>query len=686
MVSRHFLLVFAWALFLDGGGWAAPSPGQPALPATQVKPLPAGAVARLGTLDQRCYNIGDVCFSPDGKVVRTISDRGSLWCEWDASTGTLRKVRPVKGLDNRHCDFLPDLSAYCLIAEDRVYLVDTLTGKTLAKTKNDSPGALAVRAIAPNGQRVAYNTRQGIAVWDLPTQTTFLLPIEEDKIIPGRLSSSWLVHDVEFSPNGQRIVFVTQDWIGNAGEVTCWDIAARHCLWTTRDKGAFHATTRFSPDGQTLVVNLSSPKGGGNLLQGWDATTGKPLPAWRSPPPQWFRILRGVSSDARLLLYDDYLEGYCLHIWDAHNGKERYKLPHDAYQVAFAPDGKSFVTVRGLLCRWDLASGRVLYRDPSKLGHDSPPELLGFSPDGKRLVSLANSSLLFWDLDRCLAHWIQKGQMSGPALFSPDNKVLFLGFYYSWGSASVWGLDVESGQDKVGLSVDNLFSDFDVRWYDFHLLPGGRIAALARLGVEDDSFYKATGLVTWDIKTGKVLTSLTLPEDMGPDTGLAPDGCTVVGPTKILNTQTKASRPLRLAAGELVEVGRISQDGRLVIGIIYHHQQNQFPSRKGLGVWEMATGKLVGRLPVTDQRRYLLTSDGKSVVVLSEARLAIWDLARRKEVWFRSAPELDGAFHDLAVSPDYRRAATSHALGTILLWDLPRPAGLAAPGGTGSPP
>src|SRR5262249_55916992 len=124
-----------------------------------------------------------------------------------------------------------------------------------------------------------------------------------------------------------------------------------------------------------------------------------------------------------------------------------------------------------------------------------------------------------------------------------------------------------------------------------------------------------------------------------------------------------------------------SPDGKLVAGPIYRRTaQREYPRKDAvaLGVWETATGHRKARLPVKDFEGFQLTKDAATVVVLHADRLAVWDVATGKEVLAHPAPKTDGPWDSqIAVSPDGSLAATTHPLGTILLWDVkpPRPGG-----------
>src|SRR5262249_21355046 len=94
-----------------------------------------------------------------------------------------------------------------------------------------------------------------------------------------------------------------------------------------------------------------------------------------------------------------------------------------------------------------------------------------------------------------------------------------------------------------------------------------------------------------------------------------------------------------------------------------------------VGVWEAVTGKGVAVVEA-GKAEHLALADGRCLVTTDAECLRVWDLATGKERrrWPVPIPGTDAWGRTfvwaLALSPDGRRAFTTLADGTALVWDL----------------
>ncbi|MGH7227374.1 MAG: WD40 repeat domain-containing protein, partial [Gemmataceae bacterium] len=117
---------------------------------------------------------------------------------------------------------------------------------------------------------------------------------------------------------------------------------------------------------------------------------------------------------------------------------------------------------------------------------------------------------------------------------------------------------------------------------------------------------------------------------------------------------------LRFRHGGGIENLLLTPDGKTLVS-------NDYYGTRTVCVWELATGKLLHRLPGTyEQKNIALSPDGKLVAVGQEKAIVLWDLISGKEV--RRLAQAD-AF-GVAFSPDGKILAAGGDDPVIHLWDL----------------
>jgi WD40 repeat protein len=140
-----------------------------------------------------------------------------------------------------------------------------------------------------------------------------------------------------FSPDNSALVVGGQKE-DHSGEVQLWDAQTwklKHAI--KQDK--YVSTVAFSADGKRIASGS-----GGNLVELWDARTGKRI-----------RSLRGVRPGTRCVAFSP--DGQTIaagwgdgqvRLWDVQTGELKATLTGHAdqiYSLAFAPDGKSLASV-----------------------------------------------------------------------------------------------------------------------------------------------------------------------------------------------------------------------------------------------------------------------------------------------------------------------------------------------------
>jgi WD40 repeat protein len=420
--------------------------GQPGLDA-DGDPLPAGAVARLGTARLRhAGRITDLRFTPDGKALLSASNDGSVRL-WDAATG--RELRRWLG-DNAGC-FSPDGKLLATWGKT-AHVWDVATGQELpwspAKDKekdlfwdveaqfSHDGSYLALVGQLRSGQPSDAAPAVVYQVWQVATGKRLLRVVEPQKQYCGRMtwflrpdgtllvpdaSDPGVVRDVgsgkvrfEFRPPGQeqpkKEVYFPQKFLGNGKDVLVWvgvgdaypglavvDVATgkeRFRILPTR----WLNPPQVSPDGRFLVVGTEDKE---DVVSIWDLANGKRV--HRIPCAERFWSLQFSPDSGRVAIVDRSGQ---TQVWDVTTGKKlREVLQREADKtnmmdnvpcLAFSPDGKILAiggAVTPFIELWDLGSGQRL---GAKTGHAHPAETLQYAPNGQALVSRQGLFTLQW--------------------------------------------------------------------------------------------------------------------------------------------------------------------------------------------------------------------------------------------------------------------------------------------------
>lgn len=389
----------------------------------QGDPLPAGAIARMGTA--RFHHPGGIvagAYAPDGKTILAVGPEdkdGYSLRFWDTFTGkeTARVKAAVSGV--RGAAFTPDGRIAGLCTDHCINLYDVKSGELLRSftPKGQERGAATLSfAFSPDGKLVAagcmeYREDNPVRVWEVDT----------GKELPPFLGRGASLNAVAFSADGTRLLSgPTGSTFGIDGKVLTnsicvWDVASRKLIRQIQsDRWNF----AFAPSGQALAYE-------NNGLDIIDIKTGKSI----CLVPGAHAIL-AFSSDSKHVLA--LLDRSTLVLLDAASGKtvRRFEgsVGYTAKFLGFSGDGKRLAMTDGgwqgdgAVRQWDVGTGKEILLF---VGHQNHVTQLAFSPDGKMLASVSpDQTARLWDpATGKQLRVLQINNLTAVA-FSPDGKVL----------------------------------------------------------------------------------------------------------------------------------------------------------------------------------------------------------------------------------------------------------------------
>jgi WD40 repeat protein/serine/threonine protein kinase len=295
----------------------------------------------LLTFPQHTDHVYGVAFSPDGKRLATTS-RDHTARVWDAATGQQFLVLPGHTLDVDDVAFTPDGRRLVTICDDqRVKVWDALTDQELLTLTGHTGRVLCALAFSrPDGRRLATGgADRTVRIWDAR-------PVVEPLALKGHTGS---VTRSVFSPDGGRLATGSED-----GTAKVWDLRRGQDPLTLTGHSGPVTTVVFSPDGGRLATSSRN----GTVC-----------------------------------------------VWDALTAQSLCKLPQHmgpVFGLAFSPNGDRLATASGEWNRpsgtatiWDARTGKKVLTVGQ--GHTKAVQVVAFSPDGRRLATIAWTETKVWD-------------------------------------------------------------------------------------------------------------------------------------------------------------------------------------------------------------------------------------------------------------------------------------------------
>jgi WD40 repeat protein len=537
---------------------------------------------RFINMDSKVYNLA---FSPDSETLY-IQTSEALITWWNVATG--ERLGSFQASKLLTAFFLKDAKLVAVADGKQIGLWNMESGKSLLTLDGHTDDVHGL-AFSPDGALLASGSSdQTIRLWDVKTGSLVRI-LQDHSTMPTKLA---------FSPDGTLLASSALDRTARSWKVELWEVRTGNLLrtWPGNSWEVFYLS--FSPDGALLASGVQD-----NTLHLWNVQTGAPVRTLEGLPrlmggvafsPDWSSVTTAGEWGKEVLLWNPKtgdrlgaLDGY-------YNGISGLVIP---------PNGTIFVShyEEGKIEQWDSRTGQIARTIEENADHVYE---LALTADGTTLATAQTSDWTgpstaqvrdvatgrrLWTLESSIS-------LSGMAL-SPRGNLVTISKRYSSGFEVY---DVQTGK----------------KLYD---LTGGRDSHLL-FSPEGTTLFSGSesSVSLWNMKTGKVLHPLKIPEPY-MSSAFSPDGKTIAigsreGTIWLWNVET-GQVLLSLKGQSEVNAVAFSPDGKLLAS----GAQNGT-----LSLWDVATDRLLRALSMyTDFITF--SPDGRMLVLGSDnGTLRLW--------------------------------------------------------------
>jgi WD40 repeat protein len=616
-------------------------------------PLPAGAIARLGTVHAHPF-VEEVAFSADGKTL--ITGSRNVVRHWDASTGrVIRRFEHVIPADAWNQLHSADGRTGATLWRDHLDIYDVETNKLRQRVALPPFDGVSEMVIAPRGDLVVISL-QGVG-----NRSPFALAVQTNTGKMDRWPETALFRSV-LSPRGDRLA--STELVDGERKVCIRDAAGK-LLYRLPFDGQGRA---FSPDGAKLLAYDDNKV----KLMLVDAATGAildvPLPRIQSHPHAAF------SPDGRLLAVEDIGS---ISLWDLHARKAVRQWKASARALAFSPDGNRLAAADELMHCWDIETGKPLWPEFGPLLGSNHQIAPFFSrPAGKSLTTWDDEMhrLQVWDWTTGNSLFVSPAVdgLSREAMWlTPDGARALV-----CTEEQVLGWELAGGKEVHNFRTKPSVVTAHDR-YVARESPDGKAVSVLMPKPTSGEMWRGW-LMRWDVATGRVIERPEFEARYRDFLRIMPDGRHVSDRDMVRDAATGRRQRVAVAPPgfEISMPLDFSADGRLAVSNL---RSERIDGTGELVVWETATGQPLLRRPTGPKQtiQAALSPDDRWLALAAEQSIELWDLAtgqRAAELKHRTPDvvQADATYYCLGLMflPG-RRLIAAYGDRTALVWQMP---------------
>jgi len=394
------------------------------------------------TLKGHSWWVLTVAFAPDGRTLATSGSDGEINL-WDVASHHEKGTISGAGITINDLRFSPNGKLLAVASYDntvKLYDVANLQLHDILRGHTDVIGAVA---FSPDGKTLASgSTDRTVRLWNLTKQPG-------EVVLNGHKDWVW---NIAFSPDGQTLASASKD-----ATVKLWNVATGGEMMTLNHPQWVNGVA-FSHDG-TKLASASDD----TFVRVWNPRTGQNVFTWSENNA--IAECVAFSTDDKMLAAGSKKGD--IRIWDTVAGKEISTF-HSQYNnliwsLAFSPDGKYLVTAEGgmnalgiatghIVTVWDVSAGRIV---ATLWGHTADVRAVAFAPDGKTFVTGSEDrTIKFWDFATRQETATLKSDKIISLGFSSDGKRLVSGSPNK--AVKIW--DVATRQELCTLTVPSVIN------------------------------------------------------------------------------------------------------------------------------------------------------------------------------------------------------------------------------------